>query len=75
MCGDTSQAKRVIEKFGGALKLSRLLGHKHPTTVRGWLDSGFIPSRRFDQLLALAQKEQNDLKPEDFFDPRLVGAS
>lgn len=39
-------AALVIEKFGGAGPLAKLLGHRHPTTVQGWLSRGHIPARQ-----------------------------
>lgn len=38
-----SPASVVIEKFGSLSALSRALGHKHPTTVQGWVERQRIP--------------------------------
>lgn len=62
-----SQAARIVAKFGGLTATSKALGHKNPTTVQGWVERGYIPSRRHDELLAAAKRSNVDLKPEDFF--------
>lgn len=62
-----SQAEFIIEKFGGITALARALGHKHPTTVQGWKERGFIPSPQQDGVLEAAQAVGVDLEPADFF--------
>jgi hypothetical protein len=58
-------AANVIEKFGGLSRLARALGHKNPTTVQGWQDSGFIPAHRMAEVLAAAKREGIELRPEE----------
>jgi len=79
--GVSGQAKRIIEKFGGARRLARLLGLA-PATVYKWDypmarggTGGLIPVEYHQPLLDLAAAERVDLSPEDFFDrPRPAGA-
>jgi len=47
----------LIERFGGLSKFSSGLGHRHPTTVQGWRDSGHIPPWRLPEINALADSE------------------
>lgn len=61
-----TQAQNVIAKFGGPGALASLGGFPL-TTVRSWLDSGFIPAKRQSGILKLALKEGIDLSPSDFF--------
>ena len=48
---------RLIACFGGLTATSRGLGHKHPTTVQGWVNAGRIPSWRRLEIEAAAQRE------------------
>lgn len=50
----TTASALVIDKFGGASALARLLG-KPATTVQSWAARGSIPSRRQPTLLAIAK--------------------
>lgn len=67
-----SQSEQIIAKFGGITALSRALGHKHPSTVQGWKERGFIPANRQEEVLGKAREAGVELAPEDFF--REVGA-
>ena len=64
-----SQAEHVIGKFGGIRKMAAALGHKNPSTVQGWKERGFIPPRRYDEVIAAAARESIDLCPADFVIP------
>lgn len=55
----------VIEKFGGVRALAKTLGHKHPTTVQGWRESGFIPAQRQREVLDAAERLGIALTAED----------
>lgn len=61
-----SQAKRIIQKFGGVNPLARALGHRNPTTVQGWMNRGFIPPRQHNGVWEAAQREGVDLLLADF---------
>ncbi|MBK1837992.1 hypothetical protein JHL17_11265 [Azospirillum sp. YIM B02556] len=63
-----SPSRRVIGKFGGVSELSRALGHKNPTTVRGWYERGFIPARQQQTVLIIGKEMGVDISPADFFD-------
>ena len=65
MAMDT-QAKRIIDKFGGVYPLARALGHKNPTTVQGWLSRGFVPPRQHDPVWEAAKREGIDLSLAGF---------
>lgn len=57
-------AAQLIEKFGGLTSMSRVLGHKHCTTVQGWRDSGSVPSWRWPEILQAAKREGVDVSEE-----------
>lgn len=63
----TTQAQRIVAKFGGLTRLARALNHKHPTTVQGWLERGFVPAQRQQEVLDAAASAGIDLAPADFF--------
>lgn len=60
-------AARIIEKFGGLTGLARALGHRHPSTVQRWKQSGLIPARHQDAVLDAARAAGIELEPGDFF--------
>lgn len=45
-----SIAEIVIKRFGGLTALARALGHKYPTTVQGWRESGKIPPKQWPNI-------------------------
>ena len=53
--------EKIIEKFGGMSAMARALGHKHPTTIQGWRDSGRIPEWRMNEVIEAAQKQGIEL--------------
>ena len=53
-----TQAERVKKLFGGLTALSSACGHKHPTTVQGWLERGRIPYWRHDQIRKAGRKRK-----------------
>ncbi len=61
-------AERIIEKFGGISAMAQALGHRHPTTVQGWKERGYIPARQQNEVLRAARDLGIDLAPADFFD-------
>ena len=60
-------AKTIIAKFGGLTALARALGHRHPTTVQGWLKSGFVPARQQVLVIEAAKREGIAIEAADFF--------
>jgi hypothetical protein len=61
-----TQAKRIIEKFGGVYPLARALGHRNPTTVQGWLSRGFIPPRQHEPIWEAAKRDGVAVSLADF---------
>ena len=61
-----SQAEHVVTKLGGVNATARLLGHRHATTVQGWVKSGFIPGRHHKDILEKARASQIELSEDDF---------
>jgi hypothetical protein len=68
------QAKRIIEKFGGAPRVAELLGID-PSRPYRWTyprsrggSGGIIPARYHDELLRKAREHGVPLMPSDFFD-------
>jgi hypothetical protein len=64
-----TQADVIIELFGGVNAMSRILGHKHPTTVSGWKKRGYIPAQQQDLVLEVGRKNKIPVMPEHFFRP------
>ncbi len=60
-----STAQEIIQRFGGASALARLLG-KTPSAVQYWAKVGTIPARWQPNLLALARIQGIELSPRDF---------
>lgn len=67
-------AKRIIDRFGGVSALSHALGHRNPTTVRGWLERGVIPARQQSAVLVAAKRAGIGLGANDFFDREALEA-
>jgi hypothetical protein len=62
-----NSAERVVLKFGGFREMARILGHKHPTTVHGWIRRGVIPPRQHETIWQAAQAHKVKLRKSDFF--------
>lgn len=62
-----TQAERIIGKFKEVIPLWKALEHKYPTTVQGWQERGFIPSRQHQPIIEAGQKFGVSVGPEDFF--------
>lgn len=61
-----SQAQHVIAKLGGVSEAARILGHRNPTTVQGWITRGFIPGKRQREVLEGARRAGKSLTEDDF---------
>lgn len=61
-----TQSEKIIEKFGGLTALAKALG-KPVTTVQGWKERGYIPSKHQETILAKARENKIRLSPADFF--------
>lgn len=59
-------AEKIIDRFGGVSKLASALGHKHVTTVHGWLSRGFVPGKQIPKVLRKAREMGIDLSLSDF---------
>ncbi|HYF40909.1 MAG TPA: GIY-YIG nuclease family protein [Ramlibacter sp.] len=64
--GPLTPAQCIVRRFGGLAPLSRALGHKHPTTVQGWLRSGWVPAKHVESIRAAAARLGIALKLEEF---------
>ncbi|WP_446740643.1 carph-isopro domain-containing protein [Sphingomonas sp. CFBP 8764] len=58
-------AQEVILALGGITRLSRHLGHRHPSTVQGWWERNVIPVRQQRRILELAQERGISIEPID----------
>ena len=58
--------ENVIRKFGSQQRVAELLGIWQ-TAVSGWVRRGAIPTKRQEELLAIARREGLELDPADFF--------
>lgn len=65
-----SPAARIIELFGGVGPMARELGHKHPTTVAHWKKTGRIPQKRWDEVIAIAERCGHKIDYRHFFEVR-----
>jgi hypothetical protein len=71
-----TQANHIISKAGGVTALSRMLGHKHRTTVQGWLERGYIHPRNWPRITEAFDQEGIRWTRDDFIDwPLLMKAS
>ncbi|WP_269581914.1 carph-isopro domain-containing protein [Roseibium sp. Sym1] len=72
-----SQADRIVEVFGGRKALAEALGHKHGTTVQRWQETGWIPPKHNEAIIAAAKKLGLRLNIMDFctVDPSQEGLS
>jgi hypothetical protein len=61
--------ERIIRLCGGLTALSRALGHRYPTTVQHWKESGLVPSKHIPDVIVAAKTLGVVLTPDDFFDP------
>ena len=64
--------EKVIERFGGVTKMSRMLGHKHVTTVHAWKRAGRSPKWRIYEIRAAAI--YHGIKVSDLFDKEKTNA-
>ena len=69
-----SNAKQIIERFGGQSALAALLG-KRQSTVQHWASTGRIPSQWHQRLLELARSQGISLEPRDFVSTGAPGIS
>ena len=53
--------RNIVDEFGGMTPMSKALGHRHPTTVQGWLNSGRIPRWRRHEVKVAADREGVDI--------------
>jgi len=61
-----TQADRVIHRFGGVNATARACRHKNASTVQGWKKRGWIPQRRWPEVLEAARREAVALTERDF---------
>ncbi|WP_353442279.1 carph-isopro domain-containing protein [Sphingomonas faeni] len=57
--------QKVISALGGITQVSRLLGHRHPSTVQGWWERNVIPARQQRAVLDLARQRGMVIEPID----------
>ena len=60
-----SNARQIIDRFGGQSALAALLG-KRQSTVHHWARTGRIPSQWHERLMELAVQQGVSLEPKDF---------
>ena len=64
-----TQARKIIDAFGGIHPLKRVLGHRHHTTISGWIKRGTIPQVHHVKIWEEAQARDINLVPTDFLVP------
>ena len=64
-----SNARQIINRFGGQSALASLLG-KRQSTVQHWARTGRIPSQWHETLMELAMQQGINLEPKDFMASR-----
>lgn len=62
----STQAERIINKFGGINAMARALGHKNASTVQGWKDRGTIPAKQHQPVWEAAQARGIEISLSDF---------
>jgi len=67
-----NNVETIIKKFGSQQRVAELLGIWQ-TAVSGWVRRGAIPSKRQEELLAIAHREGIDLSPVEFFESLATG--
>ena len=60
-----SNARQIIDRFGGQSALAALLG-KRQSTVQHWARTGRIPSQWHEKLMEIAVQQGVSLEPRDF---------
>lgn len=60
-------AERIVKKFGGIRPMAAAMAIA-PTTVQGWKDSGSIPDKHKNAVIAKAAELGISLALTDFFD-------
>lgn len=63
---DMKTVNEIVNSFGGAKELAKLLGMNHPTTIQYWQKMGYIPEWRQDSILNLAGRHRVKLARSDF---------
>ena len=61
-----NKARQIVDKFGGQSALARILGHRNPSTVQGWMSRGVIPVRQLPAVIRAARDLGINVTPEDF---------
>jgi hypothetical protein len=64
----TTQAERIISKFGGVTRLANALGDGYyPSLVSNWRRGrGFIPQEHHEAIYQAAKREGIPLEPSEF---------
>jgi hypothetical protein len=64
----TTQAAHIIAKFGTRASMARAMGHKNPTTVQRWDESGSIPEKYWEEIIEAGRRATPpvEITPEDF---------
>lgn len=70
----TTQAQRIIDKFGGLAALARALGHANPTTVQGWKERGVIPPKHHQAVWNAAKSAGIPIAITDFVAIDMTGS-
>jgi len=56
-----SISQQVVDAFGGLSATARALGHRHVSTVHGWLKAGRIPGWRYHEIRQAAERDGVEL--------------
>ena len=62
----TSQAERIVRRFGGPCRMARMMG-KSKSTVYRWVDSGTILMGNWVEILIAAKKNNINVTLRDFY--------
>lgn len=62
-----SPAAKIAAKFGGTTALGKALDPpRPPSTIHRWLLSGFVPSKRQQDVMEAARRKRIRLHPREF---------
>ena len=66
----------ILDTFGSATELARLMGFPHPSTVTNWYLTGQgIPPRHFPKIIELASARGRALSFGDLYEANQSGVS
>lgn len=60
------QTQAIIDKLGGLMRFTYLMGYKSVSTVQHWQKAGYIPNKYHPKIVDIMVKEEVYIDPLDF---------